>query len=57
MQIGDGSDLLGGHGGGHREPQTKRRDAALAFGKSEGFASLIEDIGIADGLELVGPWW
>ena len=54
MQIGNGLDLLGGHGGHHREAQAKRRDETFALGKSELFAAFIEDIGIEDSLELVG---
>ena len=54
MQIGDGLDLLSGHGSNDGEAKTKRRDEALAFGNSELFAALIEDIGIEDSLELVG---
>ena len=54
MQIGDGLDLLGGHRGDHRKGQVKQRDEALAFGKSELFAPLIEDLFIEDGLELIG---
>jgi hypothetical protein len=52
--IGDGLDLLAGHGGHDREAQTKRGDDAFAFGPSEVFAALVEDRGIEDGLELVG---
>src|SRR2546429_3778738 len=53
-QNSDGVDVLGGHGGDHGEAQTKRRDEALARGKSEVFATLIEDLFIQDGLELIG---
>jgi len=54
MQISDGLDLLSGHGGHHREAQTKRRNKALTLDKSELSAAFIEDIGIEDRLELVG---
>jgi hypothetical protein len=54
VQIGDGSDVLGGHGGAHREAQTKRRDEAFALDQSEFFAALIENLFIEDRLELVG---
>ena len=54
MQIGNRLDLLGGHGGDDREAQVKRCDEALALGKSEFFAALIEDDGIEDRLEIVG---
>src|SRR5712664_1843131 len=54
MQTGNALDLLSGHGGHHREAEAKRRDEALALEKVELFAALIKDIGIEDGLELVG---
>ena len=54
MQISDGVDLLGGHGGNHRQAQTTRRDEALALDQSAFFPALIEDLFIQDGLELIG---
>ena len=54
MQIGKSLDLLGGHGGHHREAQAKRRNETFALGKSDLLATLIEDIFIEDRLELVG---
>jgi len=54
MQIGNGLDLLSGHGGNNGEAKTKRRDEALAFGISELFATLIENIGIEDRLAFIG---
>ena len=52
MQIGNGVDLLSRHGGDDGEAKMKWRDEALSFGKSELLATLIEDIGIEDRLEL-----
>jgi len=54
MPIGKSLDLLGGHGGHHREAQAQRRDETFALGTSDVLATRIEDIFIEDRLELVG---
>src|SRR5687768_15163008 len=54
MQIGDGVDLLSGHGAHHREAYTERGDEAFALDQAEGLTAFIEDLFIQDSLELMG---